>query len=132
MDKIGVLISVTYEATEDLTFRIMPYTWAPIPSIFTTSFISIHNQSCSEETMAPLSRFEISGPELIEADEKVSFLFEKIGWGQFFRCFNGHNVEVTKQFAMSFKENVPQIGDFKFIIDEDNIAEATKLPQTGE
>ena len=31
--------------------------------------------------MAPLSRFEISGSELIEADEKVSLLFEKIGWG---------------------------------------------------
>ena len=33
---------------------------------------------------------------------------------------------------MIFKENVAQIGDFKFIIDEDKIAEATKLPQTGE
>ena len=82
--------------------------------------------------MAPLSRFEISGLELVEADEKVAILFEKIGWGQFFRCFSGHNVEVTKRFAMSFKENVAQIGDFKFIIDEDKIAEATKLPQTRE
>ena len=82
--------------------------------------------------MAPLSRFEILGPELVEADEKVALLFEKIGWGQFFRSFSGHNVEVTKQFSMSFKENVAQIGDFKFIIDEDKITEATKLPQTGE
>ena len=72
--------------------------------------------------MAPLSRFEISGWELIEADEKVSLLFEKFGWGQFFRCFSGHNMEVTKLFALSLKENVAQIGDFKFIIDEDKIA----------
>ena len=82
--------------------------------------------------MAPLSRFEISGPELVEADEKVALLFEKIGWGQFFRCFSGHNAEVTKRFAMIFRENVAQIGDFKFIIDEDKIVEATKLPQTGK
>ena len=82
--------------------------------------------------MASLSRFEISGSELVEADENFALLFENPGWGQFFRCFNGHNVEVTKQFALSLKENVAQIGDFKFIIDEDKIAEATKLPQTEE
>ena len=82
--------------------------------------------------MALLSRFEISGPELVEADEKDALLFEKIGWSQLFRCFSGHNMEVTKQFALSLKENVAQIGDFKFIIDEDKIAEATKLPKTGE
>ena len=82
--------------------------------------------------MALLSHFEISGSELIEADEKVALLFEKVGWGQFFRCFNGHNVEVTKRFALSLKKNVAQVGDFKFIIDEDKIAEAMNLPQTGE
>ena len=41
-------------------------------------------------------------------------------------------MEVTKQFTLSFKENVAHIGDFKFIIDEDKITKATKLPQTGE
>ena len=132
MAKVGGLIFVRYEACEDLKFHVMSYTWVHIPSIFMTSFISIRNQSSTEGAMAPLSRFEISGPELIEADEKVALLFEKIGWGQFFKCFSGHNMEVTKYFALSFKENVAQIGDFKFIIDEDKIAEATKLPQTGE
>ena len=96
MAKLRALISVKYEACEDLTFRVMSYTWVPIPSIFPTSFISIHNQSSSEGAMALLSRFEILGLELVEADEKVALLFEKIGWGQFFRCFSGHNVEVTK------------------------------------
>ena len=110
----------------------MSYTWMPIPPIFTTSFISIHNQSSSGGAMALLSRFEISGPELVEADEKAALLFEKIGWGQLFRCFSGHNMEVTKHFALSFKENVAQIGDVKFTINEDKIAEAMKLPQTGE
>ena len=59
-------------------------------------------------------------------------LFEKIGWGHFFRSFSGHNAEVTKLFALSLKENVSQIGGFKFIIDKDKIVEATRLPQTGE
>ena len=81
MAKVGALISVRYEACEDLTFRVMSYTWVPIPSIFTTSFISIRNQSSSEGAMAPLSRFKISGLELVQADEKAALLFEKIGWG---------------------------------------------------
>ena len=130
MAKVGALISVRYEACEDLKVHVMSFTWVPIPSIFMTPFISIRNLSSSEGTMALLSRFEISGPELVEADEKAALLFEKIGWGEFFRCFSGHNMEVTKQFALSFKENVARIGDFKFIIDEDKITEATKLPQT--
>ena len=68
----------------------------------------------------------------MEADEKVAILFAKIGWGSFFRCFSGHNAEVTKQFAMILRENIAQIGGFKFIIDEDKIAEATKINQTRE
>ena len=51
-----------------------------------------------------------------------------MGWGSFFKCFSGHHAEVTNQFAMHLNENVAQIGGFKFIIDEDKIAEATKLP----
>ena len=112
MAKIGVLVSVTYESIGDLTFRIIPFTWIPIPSIFTNSFVSTQNQSCSEETIAPLSRFEISGPELVEADEEVATLFKKIGLGSLFRRFSGHNTEVTRQFTLSLKENVAQIGGF--------------------
>ena len=78
--------------------------------------------------MAPLNHFEISGSELIETDEKVALRFEKVGWGQFFKCFDGHNVEVTKLFALNLKEDVVQIEGFKFIVNEDKIAEATKLP----
>ena len=103
MAKLRALISVKYEACEDLTFPIMSFTWVPIPSLFTTPFISFSNHDSGEEAMAPLSHFEISGSKLIEADEKVALLFKKVGWGQFFRCFSGHYVEVTKQFSLSLK-----------------------------
>ena len=82
--------------------------------------------------MAPLNRFEIYGSELIEADKKVALQFEKVGWGTFFRCFNGHHVEVTKMFAMNLNDDVVQIGNFTFVINEDKIAEETKLPQVRE
>ena len=132
MVKFRAPISVRSEACENLIFRIMSCTWIPIPSLFTSPFIPFQNQDSVEEAMAPFSRFEISGSELIEAYEKVALLFEKIGQGQFFRCFDGHNAEVTKLFSLNLKENVAQIGGFKFIVDDDKIAEATKLPQIGE
>ena len=59
-------------------------------------------------------------------------LFEKIGWGLFFKGFSGHHVEITKRFAMSLKDDVAQVGDFQLILNEDLIAKATKLPQIGE
>ena len=56
-----------------------------------------------EETTAPLNCFEISRSELIETDNKVALRFEKIGWGKFFKSFDGHHAEVTKLFAMNLK-----------------------------
>ena len=55
--------------------------------------------------MAPLNHFEISGSELLEADEKVALCFEKIGRGQFFKSFDGHHAEVTKMFSMNLKDD---------------------------
>ena len=57
--------------------HIMPYVWVPIPSLFTFPFIPARNQESVEETMAPLNRYEISGSELIEANEEVALRFEK-------------------------------------------------------
>ena len=82
--------------------------------------------------MSPLNRFEISGSELIDANQEVAKKFEKMGWENFFRCFDGHHVEITKMFAMNFEDDRVQIGGFEFVINEDKIAEATKLPQVGE
>ena len=82
--------------------------------------------------MVPLSRFELSGPEMLEADPKFLALFEKIDWKLFFWVFSGHNEEVTKRFALSFDGNIAQIGDLQLVIDEEFISKATKLPWTGE
>ena len=107
----------------------MSYVWIPIPSVFTSPFVSGRRQESAEETMSPLNRFEISGSELIDANQEVAKKFEKMGWANFFRCFDGHHVEITKMFAMSFEDDRVQIGGFEFVINEDKIVEATKLPQ---
>ena len=66
--------------------------------------------------MAPMNHYEISGSELIEANEEVALRFEKLGWGKFFKSFDGHHAEVTKLFSMNLKDDIVQIGSFEFII----------------
>ena len=82
--------------------------------------------------MAPLCRFEPDGAELLDINPDISQLFDKIGWGNFLRAFSGHNVEVTRQFALTFKEIVAHIGDIRLEIYEYFIAKATNQPQRSE
>ena len=82
-----------------------------IPSVFTTPFSPSSKEELVVKLMAPLIYFEFSGPEMLEMDLVATTLFEKIGWKPFFWSFNGHNEEVTRQFALSFDRNTPQIGD---------------------
>ena len=67
--------------------------------------------------MAPLSRFELFGPEMLEVDREVLALFEKIDWKLFFWGFNGHDEEVTRKFVLSLDGNIAQIGDLKLVIE---------------
>ena len=72
------------------------YSRIPIPSVFTTPFNPLSQKYLIVEQMAPLSRFELSGPEMLEADPEVLALFKKINWKLFFWGFSGHNEEVTR------------------------------------
>ena len=130
MFRVSVLVSD--ELGYDLIFHTMPFTWIPIPSVFTHPFIPNPNQNLCGVKMEPLKLFDISGPELVESNLEAAMLFEKTGWGLFFKGFRGHHVEITRQFAMSLKDDVAQVGDFQLILNKDMIAKASKLPQIGE
>ena len=82
--------------------------------------------------MAPLCRFEPTGSDFLDIEPEVARLIDKVGWGDFFRSFNGHNIEVTYRFSLSLRENIAQIRDLRLVIYEDFVAKATKLPQTTE
>ena len=87
-------------------FQVMYTTWIPIPSIFVSKFVSNPIRSCSSEKMAPLSRFEVSRPEMVEANPRVATLFDKIGQGLFFKSFSGHHYDITKKLSISLREFV--------------------------
>ena len=60
------------------------YSRIPIPSVFTTPFNPLSLKESIIEQMAPLSHFELFGPEMLEFDPKVLALFEKINSKLFF------------------------------------------------
>ena len=106
--------------------------WIPIPSVFTTPY---HPQVKKEPNiceMAPLCRFEPEGSEWLIKEPEAACFVDKIGWGKFFDNFNGHNVEITRIFSLSFNGEITQIGDLQLTLFEDFIAEATKLPPVGD
>jgi hypothetical protein len=81
--------------------------------------------------MGMISRVEPT-VELIEAQEDYFPTFEKVGWLNFLRMFNGHNAQVTKDFAQTFNGEHAKIGDIELQLDEEIIARATKFPLKGE
>jgi hypothetical protein len=70
--------------------------------------------------------------ELIEAREDYFPTFENVGWLNLLHMFNGHNAQVTKDFARTFNGEHAKIGDTKLNLDEETIARATKFPLKGE
>ena len=59
-------------------FNILDELCIPIPSVFTTPFSPSSKEELVVKLMAPLSRFEVSRPKMLEIDPKATALFEKI------------------------------------------------------
>ena len=61
--------------------------------------------------MVPLCQFEPEGSKWLIKEPKAACFVDKIGWAKFFDNFNGHNVEITRIFSLSFNGQIAQIGD---------------------
>jgi hypothetical protein len=59
--------------------------------------------------MGMISRVE-TVVDLIEAQEDYFPNFEKVGWLNFLRMFNGHNTQVAKAFTRTFNGEHTKIG----------------------
>jgi hypothetical protein len=57
---------------------------------------------------------------------------EKYGWIQFIRKFDGYNLAVARQFALSFDGGRAKVGDVQIEINEQFLSLVTSLPDTGQ
>jgi hypothetical protein len=84
------------------------------------------------EEMAPVVRAEPNGSQALLTFYGAYADLEEFGWLSFIRKFDGFNMIVARQFALSFDGGRAKVGDLQLEITEQSISLATGLPVIGE
>jgi hypothetical protein len=82
--------------------------------------------------MAPVVRAEPNGSQALLTFDGAFADLEEFGWLSFIRKFDGFNMIVARQFALSFDGGRAKVGDLQLEITEQSISSATGLPVIGE
>jgi hypothetical protein len=84
------------------------------------------------EEMAPVVRAEPNGSQALLTFDGTYADLEEFGWLSFIQKFDGFNMIVARQFALSFDGGRAKVGDLQLEITEQSISLATGLPVIGE
>jgi hypothetical protein len=82
--------------------------------------------------MAPVVRAEPNGSQALLTFDGAYADLEEFGWLSFIRKFDGFNIVVARQFALSFDGGKAKVGDLQLEITEQSLSQATGLPVKGE
>jgi hypothetical protein len=82
--------------------------------------------------MAPVVRTEPNGSHALLMFDGAYADLEEFGWLSFIRKFDGFNMVVARQFALSFDGGRAKVRDLQLEITEQSISLATGLPVNGE
>jgi hypothetical protein len=82
--------------------------------------------------MAPVVRAEPNGCQALLMFDGAYSDLENLGWLAFIRKFDGYNLTMAQQFALSFDGCRAKVGDVQLEITEQFLSLATSLPVTGQ
>jgi hypothetical protein len=82
--------------------------------------------------MAPVVRAEPNGCQALLTFDGAYSDLEEFGWLPFIRKFDGYNLTVARQFALSFDGCRAKVGDVQLEITEQFLSLATSLPVKGQ
>jgi hypothetical protein len=82
--------------------------------------------------MAPVVRIEPNGVQTLLLFDNAREDLERNGWRVFVEKFEGFNLAVAQQFALTFDGCRAKIGDVQLELNEDFISSATGLPAVGQ
>jgi hypothetical protein len=82
--------------------------------------------------MAPVVRAEPNGNQALLNFDGAYADLKEFGWLSFIRKFDGFNISVARQFALSFDGCRAKIGDLHLEVTEHSLSLATSLPVKGE
>jgi hypothetical protein len=83
-------------------------------------------------SMAPVVRVEPNGNQALLMFDNARQDLADSGWLTFVKCFEGFNLCITRQFAMTFNGCRAKVGDIQLNIDEYFINSSTRLPTSGQ
>jgi hypothetical protein len=82
--------------------------------------------------MAPVVRIEPNGSQALLLFDNARKDLEDNGWLTFVQRFEGFNLFVAQQFALTFDGCRAKVGDIQLEINEEFISSATGLPSSGQ
>jgi hypothetical protein len=82
--------------------------------------------------MAPVVRIEPNGSQTLLLFDNARKDLENGGWLVFIQRFEGFNLSVAQQFALTFDGCRAKVGDIQLELNEEFISSATGLPATGQ
>jgi hypothetical protein len=82
--------------------------------------------------MAPVVRAEPNGSQALLTFDGAYDDLEEFGWIPFIRKFDGYNITVSRQFALSFDGYRSKVGDVQLEVTEQSLSSATGLPVEGQ
>jgi hypothetical protein len=105
---------------------VKPYRFLPC-----TLFCSVQTPPCIE-AMAPVVRAEPNECQALLMFDGAYSDLEEFAWLPFIRKFDGYNLTMARQFALSFDGCRAKVGDAQLEITEQFLSSATSLPITRQ
>jgi hypothetical protein len=81
--------------------------------------------------MAPVVRIEPTGSQALLLFDNARKDLEDSGWLTFVQRFEGFNIFIAQQFALTFDGCRAKVGDIQLEISEEFISSPTGLPSMG-
>jgi hypothetical protein len=82
--------------------------------------------------MAPVVRIEPNGIQTLLSYDDAREDLERNGWHVFIRKFQGFNLRVAQEFALSFDGCREKVGDVQLEVTEEFLSQATGFPASGQ
>jgi len=82
--------------------------------------------------MAPLVRVKTNDVQTLLSYDNAREDLERNGWHLFIEKFQGFNLQVTQEFALTFDGCREKIGDVQLEVIEELLRQATRLPIVGQ
>jgi hypothetical protein len=83
-------------------------------------------------SMAPVVRIEPNGSQTLLLFDNAREDLENSGWLVFIQRFEGFNLAVAQQFALTFDRCRAKVGDMQLEINEEFLSSTTSLPAKGQ